>query len=241
MPCPHCGTENPSGATVCGTCVNVIGINELVGATHRQHLAESAKNSGLWRVATAGPGYIVVAAPSRGLAAAKGAELLGLDALDDQTVTVTEVSQRGRLVYVRSALSPYPSARKPWQVERDRRIGAFRARAARRASAKPAPGPVAGRQYIGQVQTWLSESRHGTIACADRTIGVVAVGESGLRPGDMASVRTGQYVTFTIEQVPDGLVATDVRVIGLPAPAQELADYASIVRFVVELFTATAA
>jgi hypothetical protein len=215
--CPFCETANPREATVCGTCAEVIEPDELVNVTHLQHLAASLADDRLWRVANIGLGYVVVAARSRDLAAEKGAQILGRDAQEDQTVTVTGVSRSGWLVYVRSALTPYPSARKPWQAERARRSASFRARIRRRpAGARAAREPVEGRTYLGQVLTWLSESRCGTIACADRTIGKVTVRESGVRPRDVAGMRAGQHVTFTIEKTPDGLVAASVRLVGPP-------------------------
>ena len=126
-------------------------------------------------------------------------------------------SRRGWLVYVRSELTPYRSALKPWQAERTRRSASFRARVRKRAAAtRPAREPVKGRDYLGQVRMWLSESRYGTIACADRTIGDVTVRESGVRPRDLVGMRAGQHVTFTIEKTPDGLVATNVRLVGPP-------------------------
>ena len=213
--CPYCETENPPEATVCVNCHEGFEPDELAGATHLRHLAASLTNSELWRVANAGLGYVVVAARSRDLAAEKGLQILGRDAQEDQTVVVTEVSHRGWLVYVRSDLTPYPSARKPWQAERARKTASFRARIRKRAtSAQPAHEPVEGRTYVGQVLVWLSESRNGTIACADRTIGDVTVHESGVRPRDVATMRAGQHVTFTIEKTQDGLVATDVRLVG---------------------------
>jgi cold shock CspA family protein len=215
--CPSCGTENPLEASACSTCPEVIEPDELAGATHLRHLAASLSNSRLWRVASSGLGYVVVAARSRDLAAEKGVQILGRDAQEDQTVTVTEVSYRGWLVYVRSALTPYPSARKPWQAERRRKSASFRERVRKRpVGARPAREPVEGRAYIGQVLVWLSESRCGTITCSDQTIGNVTVRESGVRPRDVASMRAGRHVTFTIEKTPDGLLAVNVRMLGPP-------------------------
>lgn len=213
--CTDCGTENPGEATGCGTCQVIIEPDELVAATHLRHLAASLANDRLWRVADTGLGYVVVAARSRDLAAEKGGQILSSDAEEDQTVTVTEVSHRAWLVYVRSRLTPYPSARSPWQAERARKSASFREfyrmRAAR---AHPAREPVAGRTYLGQVLTWHGASRHGTVACSDRSIGNVAVRENGVRPRDVASMRAGQHVAFTIEVTADGLVAVDIRLIG---------------------------
>lgn len=130
---------------------------------------------------------------------------------------VTEVTQRGWLFYVGSQLTPYPSSRKPWQVERAKRTASFRERVRKRATtAKPTRKPVEGRTYLGQVLMWLSESGCGTIACTDRTIGNVTIRESGLRPRDVASLRVGQLVTFTIENAPDGLAAANIRLVGPP-------------------------
>jgi cold shock CspA family protein len=215
--CRFCETENPPETIRCGTCEKVIEPDELTGATHLQHLIASLANGGLWRVASGGLGYVVVAARSREFAEEKGAQILGPDAQADQTVTVIEVARHGWLVYVRSALTPYPSAEKPWQAERTRRSASLLARVRKRsAPARPTRQPVEGRVYLGQLLSWHSERRYGTIACADRTIGSVTVRESGVRPRDLASMRAGKHVTFTIEKAPDGPVATNVRLIEPP-------------------------
>jgi cold shock CspA family protein len=214
-PCPYCGTENPSEATKCGTCQEDIEPDELIGATHARHVTMSRKDSGLWRVAGSGPGYVVVAARTGDLATGKGARILGRDAKEDQTVVVTEVSQRGALVYVRSALTPYPSNRRPWQAERDKRVARFMTLARELgADTRPAREPAEGRTYVGHVLTWVAESRNGTIACADRSIGTVTVRDSGVRPADVARLSAGQRVTFTLEKTPGGLVAKKVRLVG---------------------------
>jgi cold shock CspA family protein len=215
--CPCCETENPREATVCGTCGEVIDPDELLAATHLRHLTASLGNGRLWRVASTGLGYVVVAARSRSLAVEKGKQILGRDAQADQTVTVTDVSRRGWLVYARSALTPFPSARKPWQAERTRRSASFREGVRKRAArALPAREPVEGRTYLGQVLTWISERGPGIIACSDQRIGKVTVRESGLRPRDVTRMCAGQHVAFTIEKTPNGLVAANVRLVGPP-------------------------
>lgn len=215
--CPFCETENPRETSRCGTCEEVIEPDEMTGATHLQHLIASLADGGLWRVANGGLGYVVVAARSREVAEEKGAQILSRDAQADQTVTVIEVTRHGWLVYVRSALTPYPSAEKPWRAERTRRSASFLGRVRKRSvPARPTREPVEGRVYLGQLLRWHGERRYGTIACADRTIGNVTVQESGVRLRDMASMHAGKHVTFTIEKTPDGPVATNVRLIEPP-------------------------
>lgn len=197
--CPVCETENPDSATDCETCLVSWEPDELTGTTHLRHLAASLSNRRRWRIADAGLGYVVVAARSRAAAEEKGVQLLEQNALDDQTVVVTEISRRGWLLYVRCALTPYPSALKPWQAETTR------------LSTPAAPrDPVNGRAYIGRVLASFGDEGSGSIYCADRRIGKVSVRRSDLNEREQAAVRAGEHVGFIIKKTSEGLFATNV-------------------------------
>jgi cold shock CspA family protein len=209
--CPLCEGENAYSAQVCQSCWLTREPDELVGISHPQHLAASLANKGRWRMASAGRGHVVVAARSRSVAEAKGAELLSQDAAPDQTVVVTQVRRRAWLVYVRSELTPYPSALKPWQAESARR-------AMPRASVATRD-PVAGRTYIGRVLVWSDDRGYGSISCADRRIGNISLRSSDLDERQEAALRAGQHVGFTIKKTPEGLFATDIVLLGPPNAA----------------------
>jgi hypothetical protein len=226
--CPNCDTENSLASTVCGTCSLEREPDELVGATHRQHFMAALRNERVWRVADVGLGYIVVAARSRALAETKGELLLKQDALADQSVVVTNVTHRGRLVYVRCELRPYPSRLRPWQS------GPVRRPKAPRQSPVPRE-PVEGRVYIGQVSEWSAAEGRGSIDCANRTIGRVEVRRSDLSERAEAAMHAGQHVSFVVKSTPDGIFAVDIMALGplnprLSAPVKQAAEQAALGR-----------
>ena len=170
-----------------------------------RHLMAALSDKGRWRISGVGPGYVVVAARARALAEDKGAQLLMHEAQPDQAVTVTEVRRVGWLFYVRSDLTPYPSAVRPWQADARR----DKARAPRTPPAASRE-PFEGRAYIGRVLVWFSESGYGSIACADRSLGNVAIRRSDLSKGEESALQAGQYVSFMIKKTPDGVFAINV-------------------------------
>jgi hypothetical protein len=206
--CPRCETENPASTTVCGTCSIKWEPDELVGVTHQQHLAATVTNKHLWRIASAGLDHVVIAARSREVAEAKGAQLLGQDKYDDQKIVVTAATRRGWLVYVRSQLIPFPSAIKPWQAEAGRWQQP-------RTPLTPRD-PVEGRVYIGRVIEWFGDQGYGSIRCSDPRIGNVQARGTDLDAREQASMRAGQHVSFVIKRTSDGFAATGIMLLGLP-------------------------
>lgn len=218
--CPGCETEWPDSVTVCTVCPPESEPGELEHATHMSHLAASLRDKYRWRVAGSGPGYVIVAARSKDVAARYGIRLLQQSALADQTANVTEVTRRGWLVYVRVRLEPYPSLLPPWQRTAPRR----------EPPPLPARAPVEGRAYIGRVLSWLGECGEGQIQCSDRRIGSVQVRRSELGDGEEDALRAGQSVAFTIKKTAGGPVAINIVPLGplklLPAPPPKAAEQA---------------
>jgi cold shock CspA family protein len=198
--CGRCESLNPPSADTCETCSLRRAPDELADAGHLRHLIASLGNSERWRIATVGPGYVEIAARSRAVAEARGAELLAQDAYPDQSVTVVSARSRGWLVYVRSALIPYPTSTHPRQQD---------PAAARSAAGPPVP-PVEGRMYLGRVLVWFGDKGYGSIACSNRGIGNVAVRRADLTTGQETFLRAGQHVCFCVKRTADGLYAVDI-------------------------------